>query len=218
MLKAIIFDVGGVLIRTHAWGGRQKWAARVGLAADEFEDFVFNGPSGRQAQLGLMTAAAHWQGLARHFGLADGEIVELRHDFFAGDLLDEALVGYIQRLRRAGYRTGLLSNAPDDARRMLTEDYPIIDYFDDVIISAEVGLMKPASKIYQLAAERVGVAAEEALFVDDMPANIAGARAAGMAALQFSDPVLARAQLAELTGVAWPMNNEQSPHELLIIH
>ena len=183
MLQAIIFDVGGVLIRTHDWAGRQKWAARLGLAAAEFEDFVFNGTSGRQAQLGLMTAATHWQGLARHFGL------------------DEALVDYIKRLRQAGYRTGLLSNAPDDARRLLTEDYPIIDYFDGVIISAEVGVMKPDPKIYQLAAASVGVTVEEALFVDDVMANVAGARAVGMAALHFRDPVLVQTQLAELTGV-----------------
>lgn len=201
MLQAIIFDVGGVLIRTHDWAGRQKWAARLGLAAAEFEDFVFNGTSGRQAQLGLMTAATHWQGLARHFGLADGEIVQLRRDFFAGDVLDEALVDYIKRLRQAGYRTGLLSNAPDDARRLLTEDYPIIDYFDGVIISAEVGVMKPDPKIYQLAAASVGVTVEEALFVDDVMANVAGARAVGMAALHFRDPVLVQTQLAELTGV-----------------
>ncbi len=202
MLKAIIFDVGGVLIRTHDWSGRQKWAARLGLAADEFEDFVFNGIADRQAQLGQMSSAEHWQGLARHFGLADGDIAQLRRDFFAGDLLDEGLVDYIKRLRRAGYRTGLLSNAPDNARRLLTEDYPIIDHFDGVIISAEVGVMKPAPQIYQLAAASVGVAAVEALFVDDMPANVAGARAIGMAALHFNDPALARTQLAELTGVA----------------
>ena len=55
MVKAIIFDVGGVLIRTHSWAGREKWAARLGMDARDFENFVFSGESGRQAQLGQYT-------------------------------------------------------------------------------------------------------------------------------------------------------------------
>ena len=69
MLKAIIFDVGGVLIRTHSWAGREKWAARLGMEAGDFEDFVFGGEAGRQAQLGQITSAKRWSLLGDHFGL-----------------------------------------------------------------------------------------------------------------------------------------------------
>lgn len=209
MLKAIIFDVGGVLIRTHSWAGREKWAAKLGLAPQEFENFVFNSESGRQAQLGQMSSEAHWRGLGRHFGLDEAGITELRRDFFSGDALDESLVAYIQQLRQAGYRTGLLSNASDEARRLLTEVYPIIDYFDGVIISAEVGLMKPDPQIYQLAAQSLGVKVEQALFVDDFWKNIEGAWSVGMQALHFDNPANVQKQLAKLTGVAWTMNDEQ---------
>jgi epoxide hydrolase-like predicted phosphatase len=202
MVKAIIFDVGGVLIRTHSWAGREKWAARLGMDAREFEDFVFSGESGRQAQLGQISSAEHWAWLADHFDLDQTGIAELRRDFFSGDRLDESLVAYIKRLRQAGYRTGLLSNAGSEARHLLSGDYPIIDHFDGVIISAEVGVMKPAPKIYQLAAQSVGVEPEAALFVDDVPANVEGARAVGMQAIHFTDPKLARQQLGEITGVA----------------
>jgi epoxide hydrolase-like predicted phosphatase len=201
MLKAIIFDVGGVLIRTHSWAGREKWATRLGLDAREFENFIFSGESGRQAQLGQLTAASHWRQLANHFGLDEAGIIELRRDFFAGDRLDGTLVAYIKRLRQADYRTGLLSNAPDEARSLLTEDYPIIEYFDGVVISAEVGVMKPNSKIYHLAAESVGVEPAEALFIDDVSENVAGARSVGMQALHFTDSKVVQRQLVELTGV-----------------
>jgi epoxide hydrolase-like predicted phosphatase len=125
----------------------------------------------------------------------------MRRDFFAGDTLNEPLVEHIKRLRLAGYRTGLLSNFTDSARRVWTEVYPFIDYFDGIVISAEVGLMKPDPKIYYLAAESVGVQVTEALFVDDFAENIEGARAVGMLALHFTDPDAAQQELAAITGV-----------------
>lgn len=201
MLKAVIFDVGGVLIRTHSRAGREKWAARVGMAALEFENFIFSGESGQQAQLGQKTNEAHWQWLRDYFGLDDLSIAELRHDFFAGDALNKSLLEQIKRLRQAGYLTGLLSNTNDSARHLLTQVYPLIDYFNSVIISAEVGLMKPDPKIYHLAAESLGVQPAETLFVDDFIENIEGAKQVGMLALHFTDPEVGQQQLAAMTGV-----------------
>lgn len=202
MLKAIIFDVGGVLIRTQSRTGRQKWADRLGLEAWNFENFVFSGESGRLAQLGQKTYEAHWQWLGRHFGLTEPELAEMRRDFFAGDLLNEALLGYIQRLGQAGFRLGLLSNFADDARQLWRETFPLIHYFDRVIISSEVGLMKPDPRVYRLALVSLEVRPEEALFVDDFIENVRGAEAVGLQALHFTDPEVAQRQLVKLTGVS----------------
>ncbi len=201
MLKAIIFDVGGVLIRTQSRAGREKWAARLKMDAREFEDFVFNGQSGRQTQLGQKTTEAHWDWLGDYFGLNEADLAEMRRDFFAGDVLNKPLVEYIKRLGQAGYRLGLLSNFGDEARYLWTEVFPFIQHFDSVVISAEVGLMKPNPKIYHLAAESAGVAPNEALFVDDFMENVEGARQVGMPALHFTDPETTRQQLVALTGV-----------------
>ncbi len=202
LVKAVIVDVGGVLIRTHSQAGREKWAGRVGMSLAEFEQFVFGGESGRQAQLGQKTNEVHWRWLGDYFGLNESGLAEMRRDFFAGDALNESLVAYIKRLREAGYRTGLLSNFTDSARRVWTEVYPFIQYFDGVVISAEVGLMKPDPKIYHLAAESLGVQAPEALFVDDFIENIEGAKAVGMQVLHFTDPETARRQLIAITGIS----------------
>jgi putative hydrolase of the HAD superfamily len=172
------------------------------MDARDFEDFVFSGEAGRRAQLGQITSAERWGQLGQHFGLDGTGIAELRRDFFSGDLLDESLVTYIKRLRQASYQTGLLSNAPDEARQLLSGDYPIIDNFDGVVISAEVGVMKPNPEIYRLAADSVGVDVTEALFVDDAMENVEGARAVGMQAIHFTGPKLVRQQLSEITGVA----------------
>lgn len=201
MLKAVIFDVGGVLIRTQNWAGRQKWAARLGMEAMAFENFVFSGESGRQAQLGQKTNTEHWRWLGDYFGLTEPETKQMRRDFFSGDVMNLPLIEHIQRLRRAGYRTGLLSNINDNARRLWSEDFPLIHHFDGVVISAEVGLMKPDPRIYHLAAQKVGVTPSAALFVDDFVENVATARAIGMQAIHFTNPETAHQQIAALTGV-----------------
>lgn len=201
MLKAVIFDVGGVLIRTHSRTGREKWAARFEMDSWDFENFVFRSESGRQAELGRKSFVAHWHWLGDHFGLNETELAEMRHDFFAGDALNEPLVAYVQRLREAGYRTALLSNYADNARRLWQETYPFLQYFDGVTISAEVGVAKPTPDIYHIAAENTGVAVTEALFIDDFIENVEGARAVGMQAIHYSDPAVAQEQLVALTGV-----------------
>ena len=201
MLKAIIFDVGGVLIRTQSRIGREKWAARFEMDSWDFEGFVFSGESGRQAQLGQKTFEQHWHWLGQYFNLSLTELVEMRRDFFAGDILNEPLVAYTRRLRKAGYRLGLLSNFSDEARSLWQNEFPFIQYFDGVVISSEVGLMKPDPRIYHLAAKSVGVKPKEALFIDDFIENIEGARQVGMQAIHFNDPQLAQQQLTQKTGV-----------------
>lgn len=201
VIKAIIFDVGGVLIRTQSRAGREKWAAKFGMDSWDFENFVFRSESGVQSELGQKSVKEHWRWLKEHFNLSDVELAQMRQDFFAGDVLNEPLVDYIKRLRRAGYKTGILSNFGDNARKIWREVYPFIDYFDGIIISSEVGIMKPNSKIYHLAAESVGVKPTEALFIDDFIQNVEGARAVGMQAIHFTDSELVRQQLIDITGV-----------------
>lgn len=201
MIKAIIFDVGGVLIRTQSRAGREKWAAKFGMDSWDFENFVFRSESGVQSELGQKSVKEHWQWLAEHFGLTEASLVEMRRDFFGGDVLNEPLVEYVKRLRQAGYRTGILSNFGDNARRIWRKVYPFIENFDGIIISSEVGVMKPDPKIYHLAAESVGVKPAEALFIDDFIQNVEGARAVGMQAIHFTDPELVRQRLIDITGV-----------------
>lgn len=202
MLKAVIFDMGGVLLRNTNPRYREKWAGRLGLRPQELEDLVFNSESGRQAQMGHKTNAAHWQWLSNKLGLDSIDLTLFHEEFFKGDTIDEELIAHIKRLREADFVLGLLSNATDNTRKMLTETHPIIANFDGVVISAEVGVMKPAPKIYHLAAESVRVQPEEALFIDDIRVNVEGARQVGMQAIHFTTSVETRQKIAEATGVA----------------
>jgi epoxide hydrolase-like predicted phosphatase len=199
-LKALIFDFGGVLVRTSDRSLRARWEGRLALADGQAEYIVFGGETGWDVQLGTISDAAHWRRLGARLGLDDVTLARFRDDFFAGDELDLDLVAYLGRLR-ARYHVGLLSNAGDNAHLAFAEKWAILDCFDSVTISAEEGLMKPDARIFRLALARAGVEPAEALLVDDARANVEGARQIGMQALHFTDSAAARRQLVLLTGV-----------------
>jgi epoxide hydrolase-like predicted phosphatase len=183
-IRAVIFDLGGVLVRTEDREPRAQLAARLGMSYDELSSLIFDSESAHQATLGQLSTDAHWEAVLKALRLSEQEFGLARQDFWGGDSLDVELVDYIRGLQPR-YRTALLSNAWDNLREALDQHWRILDAFDQVIISAEVGLAKPDAAIYQLAVERLGVAAEEAVFVDDWAENLEGARAAGLHAIQF---------------------------------
>jgi epoxide hydrolase-like predicted phosphatase len=196
MIKGVIFDVGGVLLRTHDQSGRRKWEARLGLEPGGLAYLVFDSQLGRQAQLGQATLGEVWTWVGAHLDLNSEQLASLKRDFWSGDRLDQDLCDYIRGLRPR-YRTGLLSNnwAPDG--RAMAQELGIADCFDVFVTSAELGVMKPDPRIYRVALDRIGASPSEAIFVDDFVENVEGARRLGMGAVHFVDPDQARRQLDE---------------------
>jgi len=193
-IRAVIFDLGGVLVRTEQRAPRQQLAARLGMTYEQLSSLVFDSPSARLAMQGKITPEAHWEAVRAALALSPLEFLVVRNDFWAGDVLDSGLVDTLRALRPR-YKTALLSNAWGDLRAVLVSEWKIADVFDELVISAEVGLLKPDPRIYRLALERLGVAPQEAVFVDDFTENVAGARAVGMQAIHFRDAQQARADL-----------------------
>ncbi len=200
-IKAVIFDFGGVLVRTRSQRLRTHWEERLGLAPGDLAVLVFTGENRAAVQHGTITDDAHWEWLGSRLGLTPTDLAQLRADFFSEDILDGELLAYVDRLRAAGLHLGLLSNASDVARRIFEEKYDLLRHFDSVTISAEEGIMKPDPRIFQLALARAGAQPHEAVFVDDFPANVEGARAVGMHAVHFRTAEQAMGELAALTGV-----------------
>ncbi len=200
-LRAIIFDFGGVLVRTRSQVLRSSWEQRLGLAPGEAPEIVFGGESGTAAQRGRITNETHWSWIAQRLGLTPAELSAFRRDFFAEDILDTALLAYVDCLRYAGYHLGLLSNMADNARALFGDKYGILSHFDSVTVSSEEGIMKPDSAIFEIALARAGVAPAEAVFVDDFVANVEGARQVGLLGIHFRNTQQVVAELSVLTGV-----------------
>jgi len=196
-IQAIYFDIGGVLVRTEDKTPRTRLAARLGMTFEALEEIVFGGDSGRKAQRGEITAEDQWAYVCQKVNWPFANWRDLEAEFFAGDRLDEELVDYIRSLHRH-YKTGVISNALGDVRTVILNTWHMSDAFDVLIISAEVGLMKPDVRIFQSALNALGVQPAEAVFVDDVARNVEGARAIGMHAIQFRNTAQVRAELGEL--------------------
>jgi epoxide hydrolase-like predicted phosphatase len=189
--------MGGVLVRTEDPSPRQQLADRLNLSYAELSSLVFDSDSSIQATLGKITTQAHWEAIRLALNLPPEELLSVPEYFWGGDRLDTVLVDYLRSLRPR-YRTALLSNAWDDLRTYVVNYWKIADAFDELVISAEVGLAKPDTRIFRLAVERLGVAPKEAVFVDDFAANVTGAQAAGLHAIQFRNREQALAALEDL--------------------
>ena len=200
LIQAVIWDLGGVIVRTEDRTRRAAWEARLGLAPGELDQIVFAGEMGRQAAVGKAGADDVWTWVGERLGLDLEQRVELRRDFWRGEHLDLDLVRYIRGLR-PNYRTGLISNAWPEIRKDIEVEWRIADAFDTLIISAEVGLAKPDPRIYRLALEGLEVEAAQAIFVDDFTENLEAASALGMHPVHFENRIQAQQEVESL--LAW---------------
>lgn len=185
MLRAVVFDFGGVFMRTVDYSWRHAWDERLGLAQGSVERVVHGSASWRRAQLGQTSLDDYWADVAGQLHITPTAVAELAVDFFQGDVLDRGLVEYTESLRRRGHPVALLSNdgpaLPDKLRRL-----GIAELFDPLVVSAQIGVMKPDAGAYQAVLAGLGCAPGEAVFIDDMPANVAGAQAIGMLVLRYT--------------------------------
>jgi epoxide hydrolase-like predicted phosphatase len=195
----VLFDFGGVLT-TSVWDSFAAFCRSEGLEPDAVKNLFRSDPDAladlRGLEIGTLSESEFETTFGQRLGLErpDGLIDSM----FAGMKPVEPMVASVREIRDGGLLTGLISNSWSTAhydREMLSE------LFDDVVISADVGLHKPQPEIYRLSAERLEVSPERCIFVDDLRENCEGAEAVGMTAVRHSDAASTIARLAELTGV-----------------
>ena len=195
-IRAVFFDLGGVIVRTEYQSPRQQLADRLGMEYDDLDRIVFNSETGQQASVGAITALQHWESVMKRLKRPYEEMMSIRDEFFAGDIVDREILNFLRGLR-GKYETGLISNAWSDLREYLVRE-KMDDAFDHIVISAEVGVAKPEAKIFKIALEQAGVSPNEAVFVDDFYVNIEGCEKVGMKGIHFRDAESALAQLKAL--------------------
>jgi glucose-1-phosphatase len=196
-IRAVIFDLGGVLLRTEDPIPRRQLGERLGISREQMYYHVFDSPSAQQATVGKISATNHWETVRQALRLSHEEFPSVVDAFWAGDRLDTSLVDSIRALRPL-YKTALLSNAWDNLRPALEQEWKIADAFDEVFISAEVGVAKPDPRIFELALSRLQVSPPEAVFVDDFLDNVTAARQLGIQAIHFRNSTQALGELRVL--------------------
>jgi len=196
-IRAVIWDMGGVLVRTENQAPRERLAERHGLTLKQLYNLVFDTEVSAKATLGIVQEESVWQNIARTLNLDPEGLAAFMQEFWAGDGLDAGLHQFVNGLR-ANYKIGLLSNAWSGARSVLDQRYHMLDIFDVTIFSAEVGLAKPDPRIYQLVLGKLGVEAAQAIFVDDFQANIDAANSLGMHGVSFKNSLQARQDVMQI--------------------
>ena len=204
---ALLVDFGGVLT-TSVTRSFRAFCQEVGLPSElAKEAFVeaYHSHEGEspvhQVETGAITVDEFGVGLARILSERSGVHVPaegLIARLFARMETDEAMFGAVAAARRAGVRTGLLSNSWG------SDGYPrehFDELFDIVVISGEVRLRKPDPAIFTLASDRLGVAPSDCVFVDDLDKNIAVAQGLGMAGIHHRNAEATIPQLAALLGL-----------------
>jgi putative hydrolase of the HAD superfamily len=227
-IKAVIFDYGGVL-STTPFAGLAEFEQAMGYPDGSLAGLLFGArrpgeldatTNGDGNGTGNSDGAAHDWHLLETGRLGLGEFhqrlvrrsadvlgVELdldRYGRFLATLflgIHWTMVHRVRELREEGYRTAILTNNIREWGPVWRATIPI-ELFDVVVDSCEVGLRKPDPAIFLLTCERLGVAPEAAVFLDDTPRHVIAAREVGMRGIMVGDPAEALAELDSILAEA----------------
>jgi putative hydrolase of the HAD superfamily len=202
-IRAVVFDIGGVLeqVDDHSWPQTwaERWAGRAGLTPAQLVAALDEQPPIGDLVTGGATEQEFRDLYAAALGLdvpqAD-EMMAQMWDAYCGTL-DQELFDWYTALR-GRYTLGILSNSSDGARREESRRHGIPDAADVVVYSHEVGLAKPDPAVYALTTERLGVAPHETVFLDDADVAVTAAREFGWHALLHTDTTSSIARLEQL--------------------
>jgi putative hydrolase of the HAD superfamily len=200
-VKALLVDFGGVLT-TNVFASFRAFCEDEGLDPEAIKRLFRENPSALRYVRGLERGELTEEQFADRFG----ELLELAPerrgglvDRMFGHIQEDAeMVKALRRARSQGIRTGLISNSMG-AGRYDRSTFP--ELFDGVVISGDEGMHKPDPAIYELGAERVGLAPADCVFVDDLRENCEGAEAVGMTAVLHRGAERTLPRLEELLGV-----------------
>jgi 2-haloacid dehalogenase len=194
---AIIFDLGGVLLD---WNPRYLYRKLFNGDEDKVDFFIKEicpQSWNMRQDTGYPTAKAIEERclLFPQYSAEIHAYYERYPETVKGEIA--GTVAILGELREAGYTLCALSNWSAETFNMVRGNFPFLKWFDQMIISGEVGLAKPDKAIFMLAAQRVGRPPQDCLFIDDLPVNIDAAREYGFQTIQFTSPQELRGELVK---------------------
>jgi putative hydrolase of the HAD superfamily len=196
-IRAVVFDIGGVLEITPDLGVYRRWETRLGLPAGEMGERMHDVWLG--GGLGTITLDDVHRAITDRLGLDERQVAAFMADMWREYLgtANTELIEYARGLRPR-YRTGILSNSFVGAREREQAAYGFEDLVDEIVYSHEAGMSKPDRRIYALVCSRLNVRHDETVFLDDTDVCVAGAREVGIHAVRYRDNAQAAAEIEKL--------------------
>jgi epoxide hydrolase-like predicted phosphatase len=184
--RAVIFDFGGVLVRMVDDHPRLELARQLGIELEQLDSLIFFSESARKASLGEISVETHWEAVRKSLAISPEAMSGFLDLYWSADDVNWELLEVIRKLRPK-YKVGMLSNAWDNLRNTLHSRWNIDGLFDELVISAEVKMMKPDPRIFHMAVDRLGVQPIETIFIDDIEENVLAARKEGLSIILHQD-------------------------------
>jgi epoxide hydrolase-like predicted phosphatase len=197
VIRAVVFDIGGVLEITPDLGVDRIWEDRLGLPSGEILERMRD--VWRGGSIGTITLDDVHEALRGRLGLDDQKLAQYMADCWREYLgtANTELIEYARGLRPR-YRTGIVSNSFVGAREREQAAYGFEDLVEEIVYSHEAGFSKPDPRIYELICTRLNVTPGEMVFIDDAEACVTGARDVGIHAVRYQDNAQAIADIEKL--------------------
>lgn len=183
-IKAIIWDLEGVLLQTKEGDVAAAFAGRLNFPVERVKGF-FYGDFNDRVDIGEFTQDDFWNNIIETLGLPQSQKEQLVEFIYEDLFIDQDLLTDISQYKKT-YKTGLLSNYSDCLRPMLNNRWHVDGAFDEIVISSEIGMIKPQPQIYHYILEKLGCEPNEAIFIDDREVNVQGAKEIGMHVIHFT--------------------------------
>ncbi len=186
-IATVYLDMGRVITRSPS---RENWQALVREIGRPEEDFLGMYRDNRyEYDKGTMPVEVFWRGVVNGGG---GKLTEeklrrlVEADTRCWADYEPRMIDWSERLREAGYVTGILSNMPVPYAEFVRSEIEWFSRFSFHVLSGEIKQMKPEAEIYRTALEVCGTPPDKVLFIDDLPENIEAAKRAGMHGIVFT--------------------------------
>lgn len=186
MIKALVFDCFGVLY----WDDLNRLYNLV--SQEKFQDL---NDVMHACDHGYITKQAFLIQVAALAGISVDAVAAVMHNKHRRN---EPLIERARELK-GQYKIGLLTNMGPDTLDEIFSEAERAELFDTVVVSSEVGMIKPSRDIFELTSEKLGIPASETVFIDDRPVNTDGAERTGMRTILFTTNAQFEVELSTLT-------------------
>jgi len=210
-IRAVIFDYGNVLCPMPPPSAFEELARIAEIPSPLFLESLWR--YRLEYDRGALDSPAYWQEIARDNGrkFTDGQIQKLiETDLALWIHPTPSMLAWVRGLRESGRKTAILSNMPREFSRYLRSNADWLNDFDYKVFSGELGVVKPDPEIYFSCLQGLSVHPEEALFTDDVAANVTAAEALGIKSIVFQSIAQLAADIRQF-GFSVPLVDDRSP-------
>ncbi len=193
MIKYIYVDLGGVYLNRGFWIANEKFAQKFNIPKEKIIDVLIK-KNYTNLFSGKLSEEEYWEQSIKELNI-DTTAVEMRSILLDSYELNHELVDWIDTIRTTK-KVGLISDQIIHWWNFFDTKFTISPHFDDIIISADVGVHKPDPKIYEIMIKQAHVKPSEILFIDDLQINLPATKNQGINTILYTDNTTLKQDLA----------------------